>query len=148
MTRQTDLYRLIYVSDQTPEVPCDAARIADDSKVFNAKHGVTGALWFDGEHFLQLLEGGKEELNTVLQRILNSRYHQDIDIICFQKSAERIYGDWAMSYFGSHSHNREVAEQFAGGPDLCLRSLPTGTLVEMLRFLEEERQHDLSRRVS
>lgn len=145
MRDQEDTYRLLYVSDQIQDVPCDVGMIAEESRIRNARLGVTGALWFDGQHFLQLLEGSKEAINSVLHRVLNASQHKEIDIICFQKVPGRIYSDWAMSYFGSHSHNREVAEQFAGGPDLCLRSLPSSVLVEMLRFLEEERQTDLRR---
>jgi len=147
MKKREGLYRLLYVSDYVPSAACDLGTIIEKSRAFNGKHRITGALWFDGEHFIQLLEGGKEELNAVFQRIINSPCHTDVDIICFQNSPERLYTDWVMSYLGSECHNRDVAEQFAGGPDLCLRSLPSSTLIEMLHFLEEERQGHLARSV-
>lgn len=145
MSNQADKYRFLYVSDADLEATHDIGLIVEEARIRNARLGVTGALWFDGENFLQLLEGSKAALNEVLQHILDSSSHRNIDIILFQKTQDQIYQDWAMSYFGSESHNREVAEQFAGGPDLCLRSLPSSVLIEMLRFLEDERQRDLKR---
>ena len=147
MGQQPDLYRLIYVSDQTVDAPSDPGSIADDSRLFNAQLHVTGVLWFDGTHFLQLLEGSKDAVNTVFRRIVNSRSHADIDIICFERADKRTYGDWAMSYFGSQSHNRKVAENYAGGPDMDLRLLSSNTLLEMLAFLEEERQQSVAHSV-
>jgi len=147
MEKKKDLYRLMYVSDQVAETCCDMGALMEDAKLYNKSHGVTGALWYDGSRFLQLLEGDKAAINSVFRRIANSRYHRDIDVLCFSEVEDRIYKDWAMSYFGSESHNREVAEEFAGGSDLCLRSLPTETLVNMLSFLESERQQDLARSV-
>jgi len=145
MKREHTLYRLLYVSDKSSDVPCDIEKITETSRAFNSQNNITGSLWFDGVHFLQLLEGSKDALNEVFQRILMSRYHENVDVICFQKTKGRIYGDWALSYFGSQSHNREVAEHFSGGADLCLRSLRSGTLIEMLSFLEQERQNQLDR---
>jgi hypothetical protein len=147
MGSKNDLYRLMYVSDQREDAACDMGNLMEDAKLYNRKCGVTGALWYDGERFLQLLEGDKDALNQVFKRIAKSRYHQDIDVLCFSEVEDRIYRDWAMSYFGSSSHNREVAEEFAGGSDLCLRSMPTQTLVKMLSFLEAERQSDIARSV-
>lgn len=147
MDKSKDLYRLLYVSTQTEGIVCDMGYLMEDAKLFNHQQGVTGALWYDGHRFLQLLEGTKAALNRVFNRIAQSQYHRDIDVLCFSEIDQRIYNDWAMSYFGSSSHNREVAEQFAGGSDLCLRSMPTKTLVEMLSFLETERQRDLARSV-
>jgi len=137
----------MYVSHQVPDLPADVLAIADNSKEFNAGLGVTGSLWFDGENILQFLEGDVDALNTAFRRIQKSHCHTDIDIICFEKTETRIYNDWSQSYFGSQTHNRMVAEQFTGGPDMCLRSLPSSTMVDMLRFLEEERQVDLARQV-
>jgi Sensors of blue-light using FAD len=147
MKKHVGLFRLIFVSDQVDSSQMDTSQFVDEAKVANRKLGVTGALWFDGEHFLHLLEGSRAALNSLLLGAEKSPYHTDIDVICFGEVSQRIYGDWVLSYFGSETHNRSVAAQFAGGPDLCLRSLPSTTLLDMLSFLEEERQQDLSRRV-
>jgi len=147
MRPEKPLYRLMYVSHQVSDLPPDVLTIADDSKDFNGRLGITGSLWFDGENILQFLEGDIDALNTAFRRIEKAHCHTDIDIICFEQTRERIYADWSHSYFGSQTHSRAVAEQFAGGPDICLRSLPSGRMVEMLRFLEEERQVGMARQV-
>ena len=147
MQKEKMLYRLMYVSHQVSDLPADVHTIADDSKDYNSKWSITGSLWFDGENILQFLEGDIDALNTAFRRIQKARCHTDIDIICFEETHARIYSDWSQSYFGSQTHNREIAEQFTGGSDMCLRSMPSGTLVDMLCFLEEERQVDMARQV-
>jgi len=140
---QDSLQRLVYISDRDHDVECDMTRLLASANEFNMARNIKGALWFDGNHFLQVLEGREGILEKVLQRIRQSKEHTDIDIVYHRAINTRYYQDWTMSYFGSFGYNRRVVEDFAGGSTPCLRELPYQTLVDMVAFLEDERRNNL-----
>lgn len=141
------LQRLVYISDRNHKVECDMTRLFAGANEFNMARNIKGALWFDGDHFVQVLEGSKGVLETVWSRIKESNVHTGIDIVYHHAINTRYYQDWTMSYFGSFGYNRRVAEDFAGGPVACLRELPYQTLVDMLAFMEDERRINLQKSI-
>lgn len=49
--------------------------IVDDAARFNRNAGVTGVLLFDGEHFLQYLEGPEDGLSVAHSRVIGASSH-------------------------------------------------------------------------
>lgn len=89
--------------------------ILDSSTHNNSANGITGVLVVTETHFLQVLEGPFEPLNTTFERIAHDTRHEGIQLISFQEIKERRYADWAMHGIGLFDLNRELESS------LCLK---------------------------
>ena len=69
-------YELLYISELSPETPpTSIADILTQARQVNKAKGITGLLLFDGEHFIQVLEGSREDVLEAMERIENDHRH-------------------------------------------------------------------------
>ena len=73
--------------------------IIKTARTFNASHGVTGVLLFDGERFCQYIEGGAATLDALVERLHRDPRHQNVTTLLHEPLHEdRRYPDWSMAY--------------------------------------------------
>lgn len=95
------LVRLIYCSTVNGIGDRDIDAILDKSRANNALDNITGALIYDGQHFLQCLEGSRQNVSKRFLIISQDRRHKDVEIIDFSVIKERRFPQWTMGYAGS-----------------------------------------------
>jgi hypothetical protein len=89
--------QLLYISSSTlPGNAADIEGILAQSRHHNAIEGITGLLWSDGKHFLQVLEGTSESVGETFGRILSDHRHSAIVVLHDRQIADREFGSWAM----------------------------------------------------
>lgn len=71
-----------------------------DSVDRNRKRGITGAMIFTGTHFVQILEGSPEAVETMLRALRTDDRHCDMVIIEREPRATRRFSGWSMAYAG------------------------------------------------
>lgn len=91
------LVRLLYASRAkaplTPEV-IDA--ILQASRKANPAAGITGLLCHSGDVFMQVLEGGREAVSALYNRIANDPRHTDVILLRYEEITERRFAGWSM----------------------------------------------------
>ncbi len=99
------LRRLIYCSRNA--IPGDAVaaeRTIQDIVLASRRHnrvaGLTGALMFTHGCFVQALEGPRDALEDVFERIQCDERHRDVTVLTFEPVAERAFSGWDMEYLG------------------------------------------------
>jgi Sensors of blue-light using FAD len=98
------LVRLMYCSRTTDVLPQDAlSAILNKSRSANPARGITGVLCYSGKIFLQVLEGGRMEVNALYNRISGDNRHHDVMLLLYEEIAERCFSHWSM---GQVSINR------------------------------------------
>ena len=107
------LSRLIYHSrcalHGTPEErAAEVAGILRGSRANNAKSGLTGVLLFDGNHFLQAVEGPLAELERVYETIARDRRHEEIVLIDLSCIEAREYDAWSMGFLDGTDSSRPL----------------------------------------
>lgn len=91
------IHRLIYRSVVARPVRFqDVEAIAEISAKNNSKVGVSGMLVYTPSHFLQVLEGDKDAVETVYNRVKKDPRHQMIKTLAVETTAERAFGNWGM----------------------------------------------------
>jgi hypothetical protein len=91
------LVRLMYCSRAVPAVDQEELfSILKKSKANNAKTGVTGALCFSEGIFIQVLEGGRNAVNALYNRIAGDARHKDVVLLAYQEIEERRFAGWSM----------------------------------------------------
>ena len=91
------LVRLMYASRAVPAVDQEELlSILRKSKANNHKSGVTGALCFSEGIFLQVLEGGRNAVNQLYNRIASDARHTDVVLLAYDEIEERRFAGWSM----------------------------------------------------
>ena len=94
---ETTLYRLFYVSKKTVDLSEEQVdTLAERASVNNREHNIVGALCFNGNHFGQLLEGPRDEVYRLVDRIREDERHQDMLIVGEKPVRFRVFKDWHM----------------------------------------------------
>lgn len=118
----TGLIQHIYVSHAAPTfaehaIPDLLKQVRPD----NAKQGITGMLIYTGSAFLQVLEGGRGNVNALVERILRDRRHLRVTTIVHEGLSRRQFNDWTMDFV---TVDPTDVDDIVGGPNF-LTTAPT-----------------------
>ena len=92
------LRAIAYVSQARPDLaPQELDLLLADATAFNRMAGVTGVLMFDGERFLQYLEGPRDGLDSVYGRVLNASRHHGVRQLAAGAVSTRWFPHWTMA---------------------------------------------------
>ncbi len=114
MSHQQSLHQIMYISSAT--APMDAgqcAAIARAAAERNRAEGVTGLLLFNSKRFLQVLEGPREAVARVYERIARDGRHCALVKLREASVVEREFGDWAMAYDDPAQPSRALEDKVA-----------------------------------
>jgi hypothetical protein len=123
------LVRLLYVSravDQTsgkpanPEVPPseEAESIMSTSRSYNVSNGITGILCYGGGIYLQAIEGGRTEVNSLYNHIIRDARHTDVVLLHYQEIRERRFSGWTMGQVNLSKLNTSIVLKYSERPEL------------------------------
>jgi hypothetical protein len=122
-SRGADLYRLLYTSEADLPGPGDAQlrsldAITAQARRRNRDRGLTGALLLVREHFIQVLEGPLDPLETVFETICCDFRHRRLRLVELAPAPERLFGEWSMACLAQNSEptrlrlNRDLEELY------------------------------------
>ncbi len=91
------MIRILYFSTALPSVSrSDVRTLVAQSSTSNEKHGITGALGFNGRNFCQVLEGDEAEVRKLLSVIAQDKRHSGFKILDEKQIETRYFPDWSM----------------------------------------------------
>jgi hypothetical protein len=70
------------------------------AEAHNTEHGISGILCFGGGAFLQALEGDRDEINRLYNRIVGDPRHDQCTILRYGRIVTRHFDDWSMKLVG------------------------------------------------
>ena len=122
------VYNLVYSSDAQPGGGdiTPVAMIEDILATSRRRNGavdVTGALLFSEGRFVQVLEGEREAVHEIFERIKLDPRHRDVQTLSAQTSDRRRFKEWSMAFVGD---NAALRERFADAPLAALGKRPSG----------------------
>lgn len=134
------LIRLVYTSLVSGTLSnWDIELILESARKNNFDQGVTGILYFNNNHFLQCLEGDREKVNALYNKIVNDERHHKVVILDYQEVHCRDFNDWSMGYIPTSSTTAPLALKFGSTHEFDPYSI-TGSsayslLIEMKKLL-------------
>ena len=91
------LVRLLYASRATNTLAQEElSKILSQSKVHNPESSITGVLCSSGPIFMQVLEGGRMQVNALYNLIAADPRHKDVVILSYEEISERKFSCWSM----------------------------------------------------
>ncbi len=93
------LERILYESRATGSTDSllNLATILAQSQRNNARDGFTGALAAHRDRYVQVLEGTRVGLDSLMRRLSGDARHADIRVLDRQPIAARSFGEWTMA---------------------------------------------------
>jgi len=91
---ETTFRQIFYTSRSAPGVDVD--QILQQSRHNNAVDGITGLLWHDDTHFLQVIEGPDASVAATFARIAGDPRHNGLEILSDRAVPSREFGYWSM----------------------------------------------------
>ena len=91
------LVRCLYASRAVePMAPHTLERILEKSRKNNLPRGITGLLCYSNGTFLQVLEGGRDAVSSLLGQLYTDNRHTGLQVLLFEEIGERHFGNWSM----------------------------------------------------
>ena len=93
------MYTICYVSKGKDDLTTDdLEQLFGYTLQYNTEHNITGILLYRSGSFLQVLEGEKEILIPIFERIQEDPRHKEIFTILKGPSKKRIFADYASRF--------------------------------------------------
>ena len=107
----------------------------DKSRNSNPDAGITGVLCVcQGGVFMQVLEGGREEVNLLYGKVLRDARHTNVTLLEYAELTERRFSSWRMGRVDLNKLNAGIILKYSEKPQLDPFRLPGGVA---LAFMEE-----------
>lgn len=102
-------YELLYISELSPATPATSiAEILTQARKVNKLNGITGLLLFDGEHFIQVLEGGREDVLETMNRIESDHRHCGVKRLHESFIGQRQFQSFGVGYWYVEDESRAL----------------------------------------
>ncbi len=92
--------------------------ILEKSRKNNPPRGITGLLCYSNGTFVQVLEGGRETVSTLLGILFTDNRHTSLQLLHFEEIAERHFGNWNMGKVNIDSVNSTALLKFSEKAEL------------------------------
>lgn len=109
------LTRLVYYSKPVSLGDAEINDILTKSYTNNYLANITGALFFNGEWFVQILEGGRQAVSESFVRIATDPRHSAVCLLDFSVIDERAFADWDMRYISGGPEQEAIIKRFMPG---------------------------------
>jgi hypothetical protein len=108
------LVRCLYASRPTKPVQADLLdRILEQSRRNNPPRGITGLLCFTSDVFVQVIEGGRDEVCDLYNAIVCDRRHGHIRLLSYEEIGERRFSGWTMGQVNVDTVNRALLLKYS-----------------------------------
>ncbi len=95
----SELFELIYTSITPARLSDDAVMdILTQARANNKAKNITGLLYYNGQRFLQIIEGSELDIEALFQSISRDDRHQDIEVLHKDYIETRSFENWHMAY--------------------------------------------------
>jgi len=112
------LVRLLYASRAAQDTPAGGiAAIMQQSHAYNPRHGITGVLCHSDRLYLQVLEGGRDQVNALYAKILRDARHTDAVLLHYEEICERRYSGWTMGQVNLNKLNPGTLLRYSALPE-------------------------------
>jgi hypothetical protein len=113
------LVRLLYASRIVGDSYSETIHaIMQQSHVHNPAKGITGILCHNERLFMQVLEGGRDQVNALFAKISRDPRHTDVILLHYEEIVERRYSCWTMGQANLAKINASTLLRFSAMPEL------------------------------
>lgn len=109
-----------------------AEAILAQSRPRNAERGITGLLCCGDEIFVQVLEGGRDEVCELYNGIARDARHTNVRLLVYEEIAARRFGNWSMGLVNAGAVNPAILLRHGKRAALDPFSVPGASTMALL----------------
>jgi len=109
------MYTLTYESVATNKISgTEMEELLEKARANNQRDDITGCLIYYKGGFVQLLEGSKEKIETLYDKIKKDPRHKNVTLFSDDEISKRTFPNWGMAYYpiDENNTNKYEYEQF------------------------------------
>lgn len=134
-----NLTRLVYYSQRNPSESLEVENLIATCKRNNGRMNVSGLLHYNGDHFLQVIEGGRVEVSALYHRIARDTRHTNIILLSCSEVRERMFAEWSMGlHQGMDERTRQIYLRYFATDDINPEAVNVESLLDVLQDLAVE----------
>lgn len=138
------IVRLTYISRHNNHNPNgEVSRILAQAQENNARNGITGALIFNHNYFLQSIEGARPVINNLLRKLVKDDRHFSLQIIECSDIEQRQWDKWSMKYLIPSEQNKEHSLKYSSGTDFNPYLMSTSQIMMLIDALSKQQEQEL-----
>jgi len=147
------LYHIIYFSKAVRQMnEDDLVQLLKESKDWNDPHQLTGMLVYlqggllskNEGRFMQIIEGDKNEIDYIFEKIKKDSRHQQVTVLHYEPINERDFENWLMGFETVNAKPNEKVRGFFELDDSFLKSDEFVKSNMSLNFLKSFYSTDIS----
>lgn len=113
------LVRCLYASRAAKPLSATVLNtILEQSSRRNPSLGLTGMLCFTSDIFVQVIEGGRDEVCEVFNAIVRDDRHMHVRLLAFEEITERRFGNWTMGQVNIKNVNPSLLLKYSEKAEL------------------------------
>lgn len=94
------MFQLIYASRVRADIKAhELEDLIRQARENNAAHGITGLLLFNGQTFVQILEGDEADVRRLFRDIDRDPRHDNVTVLSEGSVDHRIFPSWRMGFY-------------------------------------------------
>lgn len=129
------LTQLLYFSEVRDLGQGGAVRLLEQARKKNNPLHLTGVLLFNQNHFLQCLEGSRENVTHIFSRIAIDDRHAHVTLMSVHDIDERDFPDWTMGYVSSTPTLKRALLRFFPTEEYSPQSLSSTSATALMKSL-------------
>lgn len=140
------MHLIVYTSESTltnTDVNEALADISNIARINNKRLGITGLLFYHNQRFVQVLEGEKDALETLLNVIEQDKRHKNIERIIDEEITKRGFKEWNMDSFNLSENEVMDPEELRNIAIAIKRNLVLDSVVLISLYKTLLSSHDL-----
>ncbi|ABD86069.1 BLUF domain-containing protein [Rhodopseudomonas palustris] len=139
------LYRLVYFSKNRilggpSSIAIEVESILHAAQRNNARLDITGALIFNTGIFAQVLEGPRDGVEAIFEKIQQDTRHGDVQVLAFDITKERTFAQWSMGFFGRSREGHDLFGHIAVATGFTTARIEGARLFQIVRDLAFEEE--------
>ena len=144
------ILRMTYISCYNNDnLNGEVTRILEQAQKNNERNGITGALVFNHNYFLQSIEGARPVINGLLRKLVQDERHHSLQIVECREVEQRQWNKWSMKYLIPSDENKGLALKFSTGNQFNPYLMSTNQimmLIDTLSALQEQEEKRTSQK--
>ena len=113
------LVRLLYVSKAVNnDANSHTEAILASSRAHNVSNGITGILCYGGGIFLQVIEGGRAQVNELYNSLVQDKRHKEVVLLHYEEITQRRFSGWTMGQVNLAKLNASIVLKYSEKPEL------------------------------
>lgn len=137
------ILRLTYISrynnhNENGEV----TRILAQAQQNNERNGITGALIFNHNYFLQSIEGARPMINELLRKLVKDNRHFSLQIVECCEIEQRRWNKWSMKYLIPSDENKGLALKYSTGTQFNPYLMSTRQIIMLIDNLTQLQEQE------